>query len=146
MRGFYAGLGIISGIAGVSSIIYGLTQGKHGSSAVTSGIILLVVAASTVYARKGERADPGGVAPSDRAQDSSGRAQGLAPRRMYVVIGMTVVFAVVGFIIADAIGAPTTGPDPPAVIVLIGCIVGCSVYGLITKARARANEDGHHVR
>jgi hypothetical protein len=54
---------------------------------------------------------------------------------VYVVIGLTVVFAVVGFIVADAIGAPTTGPGPPAVIVLIGCLVACIVYSIGVRIR-----------
>jgi hypothetical protein len=136
MKGLYVGLGVISGIAGVASIIYGLTQGKHGSSAITSGIVLLVVAASTVYAIRGSHTEPSGVASSESAQPASGRAQGLAPRQAHIIIGLTVVFAVVGFIVADAIGAPTTGPGPPGAIVLIGCVVACCVYGLVTKARA----------
>lgn len=143
MKGLYVVVGVISGIAGVGSIIYGLTQGKHGSSATTSGIVLLVVAASTVYATRGARAEPSGGAASDRVQSTTGRAQGLAPRQVYVVIGLTVVFAVVGFAVADASGAPTTGPGPPAVIVLIGCIVACSVYALFTKARAHADDHPH---
>jgi tellurite resistance protein TehA-like permease len=134
MKGLYV-VGVISGIAGVASIIYGLTQGKHGSSAITSGIILLVVAASTIYAMRGTRAEPSGGAASDRAQASSGRAQGLAPRQVYLIIGLTIVFAVVGFIVADAIGAPTTGPGPPGVITLIGCIVACIVYSIGVRLR-----------
>jgi hypothetical protein len=47
-EGLLHGARDVSGIAGVASIIYGLTQGRHGSSAITSGIVLLVVAASTV--------------------------------------------------------------------------------------------------
>jgi len=135
MKRFYVMLGVVTGIAGVASIIYGLTQGRHGSSAITSGIILLVVAASTIYAIRGSSTEPSGVASSDPAQSASGRAQGLAPRQVYIVVGLTVVFAVVGFVIADAIGAPTTGPGPPAVIVLIGCIVACIVYSIGRRIR-----------
>jgi hypothetical protein len=67
---------VLSGIAGVASVIYGLTGGKHGSSAITSGIVLLVVAASTVYVIRGARAEPRGGAASDRVQSTTGRAQG----------------------------------------------------------------------
>jgi hypothetical protein len=141
MKRFYAGLGAICGIAGLASIGYGLTQGRHGSSAITSGIVFVVVAASTIYAIRRSSTEPSGVASSDPAQSASGRAQGLAPRQVYIVVGLTVGFAVVGFAVADAIGAPTTGPGPPAVIVLIGCIVGCSVYGLVTRMR-RPRVDG----
>jgi hypothetical protein len=147
MKGLYVVIGVISGIAGVGSIIYGLTQGGHGSSAITSGIIMLVVAASTVYAIRGRRQGMSGVtaSSSDVSPPGGGREQGATPRQVYILGGLTVVFVIVAFAIADAIGAPTTGPGPPAVIVLIGATVACLVYGLVAKARAHA--DGHpHVR
>jgi drug/metabolite transporter (DMT)-like permease len=148
MRAFYAGLGVICGIAGIAAITYGLMQGRHGSSAITSGIVMLVVAASTVYARRGVEGDTSGAARTGSAPESAatGRAQGLPPRQLYVVIGLVVLFTVVAFAVADAIGAPTTGPGPPAVIVLIGCIVGCSVYGLATKAFRHRAADHPHTR
>ena len=148
MRRFYLGLGVVTGIAGVASIIYGLTQGRHGSSAITSGIILLVVAASTVYARRGSREETIGEAGTTSTTESVGisGAQGLAPRQVYVVMGLTVVFAVIGFAIADAIGAPTTGPGPPGVIVFIGCVVACSVYALARSVRAHRTHDHPRTR
>jgi hypothetical protein len=145
MKGFYVVLGAITGIAGVAAIVYGLTEGRHGSSAITSGVLMLVVAASTVYARRGAR-ETSRTSPTASAAQPGGRAQGLAPRQVYVLIGLTVVFAVIGFVVADAIGAPTTGPGPPAVIVLIGCIVGCSVYGLVTRVRAHRPDDHPRTR
>jgi uncharacterized protein YqgC (DUF456 family) len=137
MKGFYAALRVISAIAGVAAIVYGLTQGRHGSSTVTSGIILLVVAVSTVYARRGGRQETSGVTATGSGSQTtgSGGAQGLAPRQVYVVIGLIVLFAIIGFVVADAIGAPTTGPGPPAVIGSIGCIVGCSIYSLVDRLR-----------
>lgn len=66
--------------------------------------------------------------------------------RSIFLIGLSIVFIIIAFGIADAIRAPTTGPGPPGVIILTGVIVACTVYRLARKLLGPGTNDSARAR